>query len=399
LIQSRTRKRAGSYACASHHYRDLTIAALSARLQTRTRKRAGSSACQSVPIRDLTIAALYAVKILYLAHRIPYPPNKGDKIRSFHEIKHFSRNHQLHLLAFDDNPGDARHADALLRLCSTVEIVPLDSRRQSTRALLSMLSGNPWTLGYFRSPEMQRKVAAKLKDANLAFVYSSSMAPYVANAPVPKVLDFVDSDAAKWQQYSERKSPSFLYSYEAHRLAQFEQQMTARFDFSVFVSPREAEHLPKSDRIRFITNGIDLDFYQPINTNTKSHDIIFTGLMDYFPNIDAAVFFARDVFPLIRSRVPDARFVIAGARPSASVKRLIRIPGVTITGTVPDIRSPVSRWCLFGSPRASRTRFSRPWPWAFPSSPLRRWHQACRSYRFLSPRTYPPSRQQLLNAS
>lgn len=286
------------------------------------------------------------MKILYLAHRIPYPPNKGDKIRSFHEIKHFSRHHELHLLSFYDDPKEVIHAENLKKFCKMVTLIPLRRRRQQARAIIAMLSRKPWTLGYFTNPEMWAAVREQLCSSNFdaIFVYSSSMAPYVSSENgIPKFLDFVDSDGSKWLQYARSKSipASWLYSYEGSKLIRFEQEMARLFDASIFVSSREAAHLTGEEyhgKIHFIQNGIDLDHFTCTRTGEPSKTMIFTGAMDYFPNIDAVSFFAREVFPLVKRRVPDARFMIVGSSPAGSVKALESIAGVTVTGSVPDIR-------------------------------------------------------------
>jgi sugar transferase (PEP-CTERM/EpsH1 system associated) len=286
------------------------------------------------------------LRILFLSHRVPYPPNKGDKIRSFNELKHFSRHYEVDLLSFCDNPEEISHAEALRKFCRNVILIPLNRRFQQVRALRSMLQGKPWTLGYFSSPEMRAAVheflSAGRQDA--VFVFSSSMAPYVASAAqIPKVLDFVDSDASKWLQYAQFKPlpASWVFAYEGKRLADFERQMVQAFDASVFVSARDATQLLNPEhrqKIHVVQNGIDLEYFSLSKPAEASSIIIFTGAMDYFPNVDAVTFFAGSVFPLVRSRCPDAEFHIVGSRPAPGVRRLGDLPGVTVTGTVPDIR-------------------------------------------------------------
>jgi sugar transferase (PEP-CTERM/EpsH1 system associated) len=285
------------------------------------------------------------MKILYLAHRIPYPPNKGDKIRSFHEINHLSREHELHLLAFCDNAEDLQYAQHLENYCRSVTLVPINPFIQKLKAGISILAGRPFSLGYFDSTRMKRAIQRELANHrfDLIFVYCSSMAPYVeAIRGIPKILDFVDSDACKWAQYAAvRKGPMrWTYGLEAERLKRYETQMIEEFDFSVFVSPREADHLSRrqQNRVLFIQNGIDLDYYRPERRSHASRDIIFTGVMDYFPNVDAVTYFAHEIFPSLRQRFPDARFVIVGSNPVPAVRKLAALPGVVVTGTVPDVR-------------------------------------------------------------
>ncbi len=286
------------------------------------------------------------MKILYLSHRVPYPPNKGDKIRSFHEILHFSRQHEVDLLSFCDNSDELAYAEDLSRYCHSVTLIPVHHGQQLALALIALFRRKPWTLGYFSRSEMRTAVSERLQafHYDAIFVYSSSMAPYVAsNRQIPKLLDFVDSDASKWFQYAQIKSPftRWVYAYEAKKLACFEQEMARSFDASTFVSTREAEHLIDPEcrkKIHYIQNGIDLDFFAGVRVDGRSNNVIFTGVMDYFPNVDAVTFFAHDVFPLVRSACSEAQFLIVGRHPTSVVRRLGNLPGVIVTGSVPDVR-------------------------------------------------------------
>jgi sugar transferase (PEP-CTERM/EpsH1 system associated) len=285
------------------------------------------------------------MKILYLAHRLPYPPNKGDKIRAFHEIEYFSRKHEVRLLAFCDQNADLLNAEKLMDYCSVVKAVPLKRWPQTIRAVRAICSGLPGTLGYFSSPAMYKAVSAELNRCSfdLVFAYSSSMAPYACSIPrIRRILDFVDSDAGKWQQYAKFKRfpMKYLYAHEAKTLAAFERNMIDDFDHSIFVSSRETEHLSDlaDKRISFIQNGIDIEAHPASDKAANEPNIVFVGAMDYFPNIDAAIHFAHHVFPVIRSKCPEARFYIVGSRPPSSVLRLSGLPGVTVTGTVASVQ-------------------------------------------------------------
>jgi len=286
------------------------------------------------------------LKILFLAHRVPYPPNKGDKIRSFHEIKHFSKKHEIHLLAFCHNPDELEFDKPLKKYCSDVTLIPLICRRQRILSILSMLKRKPLTEGYFSHPQMWEEVRNRLNtfQYDAIFVYSSSMSPYVATIKgIPKLLDFVDSDASKWLQYAEYKAVpiSWLYSYEGKKMVEFEREMVLAFDASIFVSARETRHLLDDnyrDKIHFVQNGIDIEYFSDLRPERSSDIIIFTGAMDYYPNIDAVTFFANDIFPLVRSVCPSAQFLIVGSQPTSKVQRLGNREGITVTGTVPDVR-------------------------------------------------------------
>ena len=290
------------------------------------------------------------MKILYLAHRIPYPPNKGDKIRSFHEIRYFGRRHEVHLLAFCDQPGDGAYATKLSEYCRRVTLVPLSHWPQRFRAATAMLLGKPWTLGYFANPAMRNALDRELLEDSfdLVFAYSSSMAPYIAPlGGLPRILDFVDSDASKWRQYARMGSvPSkWLYDFEWRKLNKYEAETISHLDSSIFVSPREARHLAKivdAGKLCFIQNGVDLGYFSAVPRAGSSRSIIFTGAMDYFPNIEAVNFFAREVLPIVHAAIPDTQFLIVGSNPSRQVRMLADLPGVIVTGTVKDVRPYLS---------------------------------------------------------
>jgi sugar transferase (PEP-CTERM/EpsH1 system associated) len=178
----------------------------------------------------------------------------------------------------------------------------------------------------------------------MIFVYSSSMAPYVKSVDrIPKILDFVDSDAGKWSQFAAATGAplSWIYHYEAQKLKSFEIRMIDAFDCCSFVSPRETDHLALDRTTRkpvYIQNGIDLEFYDTPGRTADLQTILFIGALDYFPNIDAITFFATQVFPAVRDKFPRAKFLIVGSRPGARVLKLGRLPGVTVRGDVKDVR-------------------------------------------------------------
>jgi sugar transferase (PEP-CTERM/EpsH1 system associated) len=189
---------------------------------------------------------------------------------------------------------------------------------------------------------VEKLLAERAVDA--IFVYSSSMAPYVESVgSIPKILDFVDSDAGKWSQFAAAKRAPFnwIYGYEARKLKRFEIRMINTFDRCSFVSPRETDHLSLDRMSRqpvYVQNGIDLEFFHAPRRAADSHTILFVGALDYFPNVDATTFFATEVFPKVREKFPRADFLIVGSRPTGRVLKLARRPGVTVRGDVQDVR-------------------------------------------------------------
>ena len=291
-------------------------------------------------------------ELLFLVHRIPYPPDKGDKIRSYHLLRHLARRYRVHLGAFVDDPEDWRHADALRSLCESVHLVEIRPTLAKLGALGGLVTGAALTLGYYRHPDMAAWVRQRL-DAGVRRVvgYSSAMAQFVIDTQgLRRVMDFVDMDSDKWRQYADsRPWPlSWLYRREADRLLTWERRVAATFDASLFVSEQEAADFRRAapetaDRVGWYDNGVDADYFSPERDYDNPYPagtevLVFTGAMDYWPNVDAVTWFAREVFPTIRAQRPAAAFYVVGSRPAAEVQALAREPGVQVTGRVPDVR-------------------------------------------------------------
>jgi sugar transferase (PEP-CTERM/EpsH1 system associated) len=291
--------------------------------------------------------------LLLLVHRLPYPPNKGDKVRSFHLLKHLLQTHRVFLGTFIDDPDDEQHLPTLRALCPDLHVERIQPRRDKIASLSGLLTGEALTLAYYRSAGMQRwvKEVAAQHGLQASVVFSSSMAPFAQSLlpAVPMLVDFVDVDSAKWTQYApdHRWPLSWLYRREGRELLAYERRVAAQARQSFFVTPNEValflRQAPESQgRVQPLCNGVDADFFQP----TSAHDspfaagelpIVFTGAMDYWPNIDGVAWFAQEMLPAVRARWPRARFVIVGRSPSAAV-RALAAPDVTVTGTVPDVR-------------------------------------------------------------
>jgi sugar transferase (PEP-CTERM/EpsH1 system associated) len=295
--------------------------------------------------------------ILFLAHRIPYPPDRGDKIRSWNMLKFLAGLGRVHLACFADDAKDAAHLAGLkAELGSAIgrTHVELRSTGRISAALQALRSGGPVSLPLFGSERMQGFVDDILasEPVGTIFAFSGQMAQFVpGNAPQRFVMDFVDMDSAKFADYArEGGGPSaWVHAREAGKLFAFERATAARADLSLFVSEAEAglfraqARLPGAD-IRAIQNGVDLDYYDPGAAFPRLAPfagplIVFTGQMDYRPNVEAVNAFAAESFPAIRRAHPDAVFAIVGRNPADAVRRLQQRPGIIVTGAVPDVRS------------------------------------------------------------
>ena len=290
--------------------------------------------------------------ILYLVHRLPYPPNKGDKVRSYHLLKHLVKQHRVFLGTFIDDPEDEQHIETLRSLCTDLHVVNLNPRYAKFRSLNGLLASQPLTLSYYRDSSMADWVEKTCKRHHIdaVVVFSSAMAQYVEAIPrLRTVIDFVDVDSAKWTQYApqHRWPLSWLYRREGRLLLDYERRMAARAARSFFVTENEAALFCKlapecTVRVDTVCNGVDSDYFSPDDDRPSPYaadelPIVFTGAMDYWPNVDAATWFAAEVVPGLLERWPTARFYIVGRSPTPEVQALAS-EKVMVTGTVPDVR-------------------------------------------------------------
>ncbi len=289
------------------------------------------------------------IKVVALAHRTPFPPDKGEKIRSFHLLSRLARHAEVHLAAFAEPPSDMAHASALAEHFASVELIPLRMRWQQARALPSLATLSPLTLSVFHRGAMDRAVARIVQRVrpDVLFAESSSMAPYALRHPeLPLVMDFLDADSAKWTAYAEKaKLPMrAVYLREGFTLRRFERAVAERAKVSLVTADRELALMktiaPGCD-VRTLANGVDTDHFAPREAVPEGLSAVFFGAMDYHANAEAAVFLAREVLPKLRAKHPGFRVVIAGSRPTREVQALAELPGVTVTGYLADIRPTV----------------------------------------------------------
>ena len=294
-------------------------------------------------------------ELLFLSHRIPYPPNKGDKLRSFNLLKQLQRDYRVHIGAFIDSEEDWRHVTALQAMGGECHFARLTPWRAKLRSLPALWGDTPLSLPYYRDRALQAWVDRLLAERPVrqAVIFSGAMAQYLENpaySHLRRVVDFVDVDSDKWRQYAESQSwpLSWIYRREARTLLDYERRVAAVMDASVFVSASEAELFKRlapetAERVWDIHNGVDVNYFDPGRDYPDPYaatekSVVFTGAMDYWANVDAVTWFAREIFPAVRQRVATANFHIVGARPTQAVLQLAQLPGVTVTGTVKDIR-------------------------------------------------------------
>lgn len=296
--------------------------------------------------------------ILFIAHRIPYPPDKGDKIRSFHMLRHLAQRYRVTVACMIDDPADVQHVEPLKGMVHQVFYQVRTPLAMKLRAAGSLLSGQPFTLPCFYSAGLQRDIDAFLaqNEVQAVLCFCAAAAEYVFRSrhyPAPlqdKVLlaDLVDVDSEKWRQYAEKQSGPmrWLYRREADRLLPYEQRVIEAFDRSFLVSDEEkgvlAQYGPVA-KVEGLCNGVDLEYFSPEKVAKDLHPtadckLVFSGAMDYWPNIEGAVWFAEKIFPKVKKEYPQATFCIAGRNPAEEVLALKKTSGIEVTGTVPDMR-------------------------------------------------------------
>ncbi len=292
------------------------------------------------------------LRLLCLFHRVPFPPDKGEKLRGYHLLAALAEHFTLEVGAFFDE-GDRAAAEAFLaRHADRWRLVPLGRLRPLLRGGAALAAGEALSCGYFRDRRLARFVAEACKrGAAAAYVFSGPMAQYVCDrrtrARLPFLLDLVDVDSAKWAALAERESLPFgpLYALEARRLAAFEARAAHAAGQVTLVTEAEAALFRRlqprvpAERVAVLENGVDTGFFTPRPRRPDTPPaLIFTGRMDYAPNVEGICWFARDVWPTLADRHPGLRLLVVGARPAPAVRRLAHDPRITVTGRVPDVR-------------------------------------------------------------
>jgi sugar transferase (PEP-CTERM/EpsH1 system associated) len=290
--------------------------------------------------------------LLYLTHRVPYPPDKGDRIRNYHLLRFLAQRADVHLACLADEPAHEETLAALRPLCARLAVVPLDRWAQRGRMVLSLLRGGTASEGAFATPEMETVLnnwGGSLRfDAVLTS--ASSLVPYLrlpVLRDVPAVVDLVDVDSQKWLDYSMHSSgpASWLFRMEGKRLRRLEGELPSWAQAVTLVSKPEAVVYRRycvPGNIEVVFNGVDLDYFRPVDQRTLPA-CVFVGALDYRPNVDGACWFCKEVWPRVRSRSPHAELWLVGRRPVAAVRRLARVPGVHLVGQVPDVRPYLAR--------------------------------------------------------
>jgi sugar transferase (PEP-CTERM/EpsH1 system associated) len=305
-------------------------------------------------------------EILFLAHRLPAPPTKGDKIRAHHFLSHLARTHTVHLGCFIDDPEDWRHADALRAWCRECHFAALPAARVRRRAARALARGEAISVAAHRDPALAAWIASlvRRRPIGCAFAYSSTMAQYLAGMPenVRRIVDFVDVDSEKWRRLAAlRRWPwSWLYRRESARLRAFDRAAAARCAHCLFVSPPEARAFEAlvpaaASKTLVIPNGVDGGYFaperdRPCPFGQGGHVLAFTGDMGYWPNEDAVLWFAGEVLPRLRADRPGLRFAVIGRASPRRLRKAAARLDIDLIGAVPDVRPYLTHAALVVAP-------------------------------------------------
>jgi len=291
------------------------------------------------------------MRIFFICQRVPYPPDRGDKIITFHEIKHFARDHEVHVFCLADGVGDLDNVPHLRRYAETVTAVAVSTIRQKLRILLALLSGKSLSVAAFNERKLHALIKRKYDELRpeIIFVYSGNVAQYAEHFErTARIMQFQDLDSLKWGSYADFVRPplKWLYQIERRRLLAYERLIANSFAHCLVCTTQERDdfkrYIPTAS-ISVVGNGVDLDYFCSTKQSKHKGSIIFTGVMDYLPNVDAMLWFCNNVLPIVQSRIPTATLTICGSNPTASVRSLADRQGVTVTGRVPDTRPYLDR--------------------------------------------------------
>lgn len=298
------------------------------------------------------------MRVLFVSHRFPYPPTFGSKVRAFQVIRHLAQQHDVSVLSLVRDAREAREAQGLAALGHDCTALRVRSPLQALKIAATLLTPVSASEAFFHSAALQREIDRRLssRSYDFVFVHCSAMGRYFGpELPLPGVIDYCDVDSLKWRDFAAHKPwpLSWGYRWEAWRLARAERRLAARFGSVTLATPGEAAAMaaaaPQAP-IDWFANGVDAQTFSPAGGAYDPDLISFVGRMDYFPNVQCMLDFCTSVWPALKRRRPALRLQIVGADPTAAVRRLVAIDGVSVTGAVPDVRDYVRRSALTIAP-------------------------------------------------
>ena len=294
------------------------------------------------------------MKLFFLLPRVPYPTEKGDKLRAFHQIAHLAKKHEIIICALNEG---VLHEDAipvLSKYATAVHIIPISKSTIFSNIIRALFTGKPLQVGYYYNKSTEKIIHGlidKYKPDHI-FCQLIRMAEYVKDLPLPKTLDYQDV-FSKGVERRLASSSIFLRPFlklEYQRMLDSERMAFDRFDNKIIISYPDRELIPHPDRekIVVVANGVDTTFFHPLERD-KEYDLVFTGNMSYPPNIHSCEFLVNKILPLVLEKKPGLNVLVAGANPTMRVQ-VLRSPHVEISGWVPDMREAYAQAKIFIAP-------------------------------------------------
>lgn len=297
------------------------------------------------------------MRLLVLLSRVPFPLEKGDKLRAYHLVSRLARKHEVHLVCLSDTPTAPEHLEHLKRFCSSIEVVRIPRWRIILKLLAAAFSRLPVQVVYFHHQHAQRRIDAAIERIRPDHVVCQLVrtTEYVRHRyALPKTLDYMDT-LSKGMERRTETAPWYLrpiFRLETRRLIRYENLMFDQFDHSMIISAQDRDYIyhPSRNRMAVVPNGVDMEHFRP-ETVEKRFDLLFTGNMNYPPNIDSVLFLVNKVLPIVRKERPETSLLVSGVDPAPSVRELARRDKlITVTGWVKDIRSSYASSRIFIAP-------------------------------------------------
>lgn len=294
------------------------------------------------------------MKLLVLLSRFPYPLEKGDKLRAYHQLKYLSQNHDIYLVTLNDKKLSESDVNAVKPFCKEIHVMNLCRWTRFISIILFFFRGLPLQCGYFYHQKTDKKIHQLIKAIQPDHIYGQlvRVAEYIKKEPYPKTIDYQDV-LSKGMDRRAQTAPWYLkpfFKMESRRLAKYEADIFSYFDNHTIITGVDRDLIPHSNsyNIELVANGVDFEKFQSRDTE-KKFDLIFTGNMSYVPNVDAALFLANTIFPELKKKFPSLTLAICGANPAAKVKALAR-KGIVVTGWINDMNEYYTKSRIFVAP-------------------------------------------------
>jgi sugar transferase (PEP-CTERM/EpsH1 system associated) len=298
------------------------------------------------------------MQILVLTPRLPYPPNRGDRLRAFNFIKHLSQEHKLSLVSFIADQSEQELLPSLADYCQELRVLQMGPAHSTVSVACNLWRSDPFQILYYRSQAMHRLVDRVLRENNfdVVYVHLFRMAPYVAHWSqsyrIVDLTDVISQEVVRSLPYRGLLS-RLIYRMDRSRIERYERLVAESFEETWLISEADRQILSRDcldANIQIVTNGIDREHFYPTDQPCKPNHLIFVGHLRVFHNVDGARHLVQDILPLVRRQIPDCTLEVVGADPGPQVRRLADNPAVTVTGFVPDLNTYLNRAAVFVAP-------------------------------------------------